>query len=1115
MEDNLPAFVKKPACAEVRLVLLGKPSALIDGRAIDLPSRVTLLLTLVALGGPLERGRAAAWLYPEAVPSAARRNLRQTLHQHRTVLSRLLLVDGETVRLHPEAWVDAASLAASAPATADDPLPAMAPLLGDLRFGDWPDFQGWLDSERARLRQLQIERLAVVASAYEHAGQLARALQAGERLLVDEPTSEHAHRRVMRLHYLRGDRSAALTAFERCERVLKDELSARPSAETLELLRMIEAAEVIATAGTLLRRPLPVTLLRPPRSIGRDRERQVLAGAWAGGQAFLLQGEAGIGKSRLLEDHLAQYPGALLVRARHGDARRPYATLARLLQELPGRSALPDEQRELIALLCSGTVEAGLHDERASAQSIREAATAALAQAQLHPIIDDLHLADAATIELLTLMVTDMPPGRPQWGFAARPHEVPALLELRRTLQDCGRLCLRQLQPLAAPQVEALLASLQLPQERVARLTPTLVRRGGGNPMFTLELLKGWFSDPAARDLERVPVPQTIALLLDQQVAACSPRAASLARLAALAASDFTIELAEAVLGETGLALADAWRELEDRQLMRNGLFAHDLIFEAAARSVPPAIAVSTHGRIAAWLAAHAGAPSSIATHWLAAGQDALAVEPLCHAARQAIGAGRIGEAGQRYQQAAEILLRQGDTGAAFDRYFDACELHVNAGATLAYETAAALAMPLARSPQQIVRAQLMQAFGMYMRGDLAGCQALFPPLLDEAIAVGERRTEAECRVEISRLLRHQGRVRESLRMLAPAAALFRELGLPARELVARSSAAMAVALAGLDSPSRPMLLTGLDGPRVDQLVGPDRRARILSNWLVPARMAANAGDFQRSLTLIDEVFDEIASTDQVPSDLFGDTSAALSILGDLGQYGRALELLRRIDERDEPYRLEWRQVVEAERAVLWQSLGRTEQALQAARQLDDAAANNDHLGVHRRVGLLKLSSGSGREPLRHRRSEENLLRRIRSALALLPTEPPAAALDELRQIDTSARATGFDAWRPALQALQALCLAELGDAACADCADNAERSLALRAMPASVAQACNWLALARQRAGDTAGAIRIACRGRDWLLTEALPRVPPLFHDSFLKRNPAHSALLALAQRP
>ena len=43
--------------------------------------------------------------------------------------------------------------------------------------------------------------------------------------------AEHAHRRVMRLHYLRGDRAAALAAFERCSSLLKRELKAQPGRE--------------------------------------------------------------------------------------------------------------------------------------------------------------------------------------------------------------------------------------------------------------------------------------------------------------------------------------------------------------------------------------------------------------------------------------------------------------------------------------------------------------------------------------------------------------------------------------------------------------------------------------------------------------------------------------------------------------------------------------------------------------------------------------------------------------------------------------------------------------------------------------------------------------------
>ena len=57
-----------------------------------------------------------------------------------------------------------------------------------------------------------------------------------------DPLAEHAQRRLMRLHYLRGDRASAIAAFERFEQRLKDELGTRPSAETIELLATIEGA---------------------------------------------------------------------------------------------------------------------------------------------------------------------------------------------------------------------------------------------------------------------------------------------------------------------------------------------------------------------------------------------------------------------------------------------------------------------------------------------------------------------------------------------------------------------------------------------------------------------------------------------------------------------------------------------------------------------------------------------------------------------------------------------------------------------------------------------------------------------------------------------------------
>ena len=97
------------------------------------------------------------------------------------------------------------------------------------------------------------DALAARASQLESEGQLAEAIALAERLVALAPLEEHAHRRLMRLHYLRNDRSGAIAAFERCERLIKDELGARPSEETLALLKTIESAAgvVVATRSSV------------------------------------------------------------------------------------------------------------------------------------------------------------------------------------------------------------------------------------------------------------------------------------------------------------------------------------------------------------------------------------------------------------------------------------------------------------------------------------------------------------------------------------------------------------------------------------------------------------------------------------------------------------------------------------------------------------------------------------------------------------------------------------------------------------------------------------------------------------------------------------------------
>src|SRR5204862_4179902 len=82
---------------------------------------------------------------------------------------------------------------------------------------------------------------------------------------------------------------------------------------------------------------LPASALRPPQLIGRAAELTALASAWAAQRLFVVTGQAGAGKSRLLDAMAEAQPGVLVLRARPGDDKVPLATLDRVVHRLRER----------------------------------------------------------------------------------------------------------------------------------------------------------------------------------------------------------------------------------------------------------------------------------------------------------------------------------------------------------------------------------------------------------------------------------------------------------------------------------------------------------------------------------------------------------------------------------------------------------------------------------------------------------------------------------------------------------------------------------------------------------------------------------------------------------
>jgi DNA-binding SARP family transcriptional activator/tetratricopeptide (TPR) repeat protein len=679
-----------------RLQLCGEPCFVHpDGRRTRIDDKDALLLAFLAIEGPTPRAQLAGFVWPDVDRERARTSLRQRLFRLRKALGLELLREGEVTALRADVATDLQP--------ADDAADVvLAPLLGGFDGAGVGEAGPWLASRRQQHEDTQLDRLARRCSELETAGQLVAALREAQRLIAARPTSEHAHRRLMRLHHLRGDRAAALAAYERCVQTLDDELGTAPSSETRALARQIDS-QVDTPAGAA--RAVPVSVLRPPRLIGRQQEWRALEAAWARRAAALVIGEAGMGKTRLVGDFAAAHRGVQTVTARPGDSRAPYAVLSRLLQGLLPLLNTPlnsGDAQELARLLPSlGSPPPGEPDAQAGQARLLTAARALLARAcerdARHAVagivLDDLQFADAASVEAIQVLIgTGLPLC---WLLACRPVELPA--ETRalcdELLQAHAAVELRLL-PLNEAQVGELIESLCIDGLDAPALAARLTRHTGGNPMFLLETLKAMVVQTGAvatAGTGALPAVGSVTDLIQRRITRLSAEAVRLARCAAVTGQDFSSELASQVLGVRPLDMADAWNELESAQVFRGGAFAHDLIHEAALASVPAPIATLLHGQIARYLEAQGHAPARIAQHWLDAGERERGAEALLAAAKEAgqllrlreqadlleraaATFAELGDRRRRYQVLLELQTLLGVTGttAQRDRVFDA-----------------------------------------------------------------------------------------------------------------------------------------------------------------------------------------------------------------------------------------------------------------------------------------------------------------------------------------------------------------------------------------------------------------------------------------------------------
>jgi DNA-binding SARP family transcriptional activator/DNA-binding beta-propeller fold protein YncE len=108
----------------------------------------------------------------------------------------------------------------------------------------------WIEERRRELSELLVRALECLADACVAAGDAREAVRHAEELTTLEPYREGGYRRLMQAHAAAGDSAEALRVYERCRRLLADELGAYPSAETESIYRdLLQAPRSAAQAA--------------------------------------------------------------------------------------------------------------------------------------------------------------------------------------------------------------------------------------------------------------------------------------------------------------------------------------------------------------------------------------------------------------------------------------------------------------------------------------------------------------------------------------------------------------------------------------------------------------------------------------------------------------------------------------------------------------------------------------------------------------------------------------------------------------------------------------------------------------------------------------------------
>lgn len=648
---------------DVRVELLGRFRVLVGGTVVEAEAwptrRAAELVQLLALaaGHRLTRDQVIDSLWPQLDTEAGGANLRKAAHYARQTLGdpHAVVLRGGQVALFPNRTLGTDVAAFESAERAD--LYAGTLLPESL-------YEDWTQEPRERLRSRQVDLL--------------RRGELWQRLLELEPTDELAARALMRRALDAGRRTDAIRVYGRLRTALRRDLGLLPDAETSRLydecVAGLDSADSVFV-GRHLELATGTAVLQP----GPGRQ-----------DVLVVRGPAGIGKSALSRE-LARIatvqgrPAVLVTAVEDGGAYAPItAVVEQVLQAWPETLDRVGERAARVLARLTPVADPGSAVEHApSRHEVIGAVRRLLLAVAEHVVLllDDLHLADEATIDLLLQL--DSPGRRLVVVLAFRGEQAPAhLVRGLARWGRAGRTVELDLAPLDHADAADLVAQVS-DSVREPEVVSRIVELAAGNPFLVLEVARSPVAGvpslaPTGREAVLARLvdlkPGDVALLERLAIAGDALDPASLSALAGAPEDEVSSCVDDAL--RTGVLVVDG-------AVYR---FRHDLVRQALTDRVPPHARSAVHRQMAAALADAQAPARLVAKHWVAGGRPADAQPWRLAAAREALSLGAYRDA-----------LVQLDPLLALDpRHADALRLRADAldaigspAAPAAYEIAA------------------------------------------------------------------------------------------------------------------------------------------------------------------------------------------------------------------------------------------------------------------------------------------------------------------------------------------------------------------------------------------------------------------------------------------